>query len=203
MSTLAMLAAHSPPRADPDSPLALYRKSEERYDDESIIAGRAAVAAGAEARRAAAARDGRHAPDLEARRVHGRGPASACGGRSGQAAADAAAARRLCGRRALADEAASGCGRAATGVQAHGLRGRGAQQAGDLGTGPDLAAEPVEPASSVVLSNFVGGHSMARQCKRAAESSPCNKRGPRRDVANVCRIRQSQTRLGKPVLILT
>ena len=43
---------------------------------------------------------------------------------------------------------------------------------------------------------------MARQCKRAAESSPCNKRGPRRDVANVCRIRQSQeARLGKPVLI--
>jgi len=36
MSTLAMLAAHSPPRADPDSPLALYRKSEERYDDEEL-----------------------------------------------------------------------------------------------------------------------------------------------------------------------
>ena len=31
MTTLAMLAAHSPPRADPDSPLALYRKSEEKY----------------------------------------------------------------------------------------------------------------------------------------------------------------------------
>ena len=36
MSTLAMLAAHSPPRTDPDSPLALYRKSEERYDDEEL-----------------------------------------------------------------------------------------------------------------------------------------------------------------------
>ena len=36
MSTLAMLAAHSPPRADPDSPLALYRKSEERLVHDSM-----------------------------------------------------------------------------------------------------------------------------------------------------------------------
>ena len=36
MSTLAMLAAHSPPPHDPDSPLAVYRRSEERYDDEEL-----------------------------------------------------------------------------------------------------------------------------------------------------------------------
>ena len=43
-----------------------------------------------------------------------------------------------------------------------------------------------------------------RQSKRAAGSSPCIKRGPRCDVANVRRMRQTQrarAKFGKPVLI--